>query len=302
LGAEGTEAVPVLLELIADEQHAVRYKQNVMASALSGYPSEHIGRPFESSPVVRSLQAIGRADSSVVPALLSELQHKDPNVRSAVVVALGGMGDGNAKTAEPMVRELLGDDAPLVRVSCAIALERIGPDALTRARLRILAQSDESASVRKAAVNVLPAAVESVSTLIQALTDGDGLVVHAALAKLAQTGPAADRAVPAVTTVLCDTARDQGHRGQAARTLARIGAGRTDVVTTLRETLKDEHSRVRLCCAVALGVMGTAAQPAIPDIKRLLVRERTMYARRHLMNALQAIEGSDTEGRIPQRK
>ena len=97
--AEGVGAVPVLIELLADEQHALRYA----SSHLYGYNSDRIMRPFEQSPVVRALKDIGRAENSVVPTLVREVSHENPNVRSAVAIALGGIGEG-AKAATPALR------------------------------------------------------------------------------------------------------------------------------------------------------------------------------------------------------
>ena len=132
---------------------------------------------------------------------------------------------------------------------------------------------------------------------MRAITDKDVTVEHAALATLAEIGPSAEEAVPAVMAVLSDINQDQDCRSQAACTLGRISSGTSDVITTLQRTLKDESPCVRCCFAMALGRFGTAARQAIPDIKRLLEGEKRAYVRRELMQALQAIEDGAKEPR-----
>ena len=123
-------------------------------------------------------------------------------------------------------------------MSFAIALGQIGADDATVASLQSVALRDESPSVRLAVVKVLPRSIESVPTLMRAITDKDVTVEHAALATLAEIGPSAEEAVPAVMAVLSDINQDQDCRSQAACTLGRISSGTSDVITTLqRESL-----------------------------------------------------------------
>jgi HEAT repeat protein len=117
---------------------------------------------------------------------------------------------------------------------------------------------------------------------------------RAALDTLESLGPSAAPAAAALVGALAD--RDKFVRWAAARTLGRIGPVKgVTAMPALTLLLTDPDLDVRLAATVALEHWGVAAQPAVPDLCRI-VRATDPELRLAAIRALGAIGGP--EGRL----
>jgi hypothetical protein len=117
-----------------------------------------------------------------------------------------------------------------------------------------------------------------VAALAEAVGSGDHTRLQSALKALADFGPAAEPAIPALVQTLRETLtrkdRFYPHEGELiAGALAKI-APRTrsagEVIATLAEVVQSEQASRRAGVADALGEFGPAAEPAIPALVQTL--------------------------------
>jgi uncharacterized protein (TIGR03067 family) len=140
-----------------------------------------------------------------------------------------------------------------------------------------------------------PAAKRAVPALTEALKDWHELVrVHAARA-LGSIGPDAKEAVPGLIAVLKDreVLLDK-LRPSAAAALGSIGAAAEEVIPALLETLKERDPHLRLQAAAALGKIGPTAKDALPALTAAWQNEEKASIRLCLIEALVR---SDSEGK-----
>ncbi|MHB1558173.1 MAG: HEAT repeat domain-containing protein [Isosphaeraceae bacterium] len=154
----------------------------------------------------------------------------------------------------------------------------------------ILGHSDKGTDpLRMVAIRALGAygreAAGTVPVILPFLKDEDPRVCWYAAEALANIGPEARDAVPALIEALQSdavaTGKDEENynvltkapiRLIAAYALARIGPDARAAVPALTAALSGPDSRVRLTAAGALGRMGAAASPSVPDLVRLATR------------------------------
>jgi len=97
---------------------------------------------------------------------------------------------------------------------------------------------------------------------------GDPIQRMGALLALAELGPEAKSAVPAVIRVLDDKSANL-ERAIAVRILGRIGAGDPSTVPALCRALTDRDLDVQIMAINTLAEMGTHAKDAIPALNTL---------------------------------
>jgi HEAT repeat protein len=178
---EAQPAVPALVQALHDDDAHVRF---VAASALDalGYTGSEtipVWQTMLSSdnplPAIRGLAHCGTAAAPAVPRLIELLQDRDSEIRWNAARTLGLIGP-QAKAAVPaLISALKKDDDPLVREHAAEALGDIGPDAK-----------------------------DAVEPLTAALKDPDARVRRDAVRSLGQIGPSAKSAVADVQRLLKD--------------------------------------------------------------------------------------------------
>ncbi|MEA3407789.1 MAG: HEAT repeat domain-containing protein [Chloroflexota bacterium] len=165
--------------------------------------------------------------------LLSQaMREGDARCRAAIADGLGLWG--HPRAIDPLAWALREDDAPLVRVSAADALGRIGDREAADSLGQAL--TDESLWVRSAAARALGkvAAPEAVDALQEALSDADPLVRRSVVAALGRIPE--KRARRALVACLQD--EDLAVRWYAARGLGEIG--QVENVVPLEALLEDE--------------------------------------------------------------
>ncbi|HUN08718.1 MAG TPA: HEAT repeat domain-containing protein [Aggregatilineales bacterium] len=197
----------------------------------------------EGRAAVTALRQIGEA---AIPALLTELQSKEPKRRQQSVVSLGEIG---SPTAIPALQTALRDSDWAVRYAAGYALGQIGGEAVPLL-LEMLRSADKNA--RRDAARALGLAgaesVEVVPALVNSLADADATVRRESLRSLEHIGsPAATALINAFSSA------DKRVRAAAALALGTIRA--IEAVPTLTTALHDPDKETRRESAVALGLL-----------------------------------------------
>jgi HEAT repeat protein len=207
-----------------------------------------------------------------IPALIKALKVKvESPISFAYMIegpacrALGVQG-----AVEPL-RQLLDDESDrswAIRGAAIDALAAIGPNAKpAEARLRRVMAEEGRCGHRCAAACALwkisGDADAMLPTLLKELKEG---CAQDSAWILAQIGPAAKAAVPALTEAL--EQGDKSDRAAAAEALGKMGADAKPAVPALVKALGDDS--VRSSAAEALGRIGPAARDAVPDLERVV--------------------------------
>jgi HEAT repeat protein len=121
LSVGGPEAVPVLLELLRDDDDYVRFWAAQSVRLLT----------MRKEPAVR--EEVGPQVQEVVSCLIEALHDNQDGVRMTAAGILRNIGT-EAKEAVPALIETLHDQSAAVRSKAAEALKRIDPEAAARAR------------------------------------------------------------------------------------------------------------------------------------------------------------------------
>jgi endoglucanase len=137
-----------------------------------------------------------------------------------------------------------------------------------------------------------PEAEPAMPALVEALSDEEWQVREPAAKALASIGPASQPAVPMLIKALSD--EEWLIRESAAQALTAIGPSSQPAIPALIEALSDEEWHVRESAAQALGAIGTASQPAIPALTKALSDEE-WQVREPAMLALAAIAPDDPD-------
>lgn len=195
LGENATDAISALSQALHDEYEPVR---------------------------LNAAYALGAIGEKAVPNLIKNLVCDNGQVRRKAAYGLAAVG----ATAVPSLIEVLDHENDDVRVEATYALAQIGNDANTAVPALIARAKDNKVEVRRylpeAFGSIGANAAPAVPTLIDMLENDDDVQVRfeSALA-LAQIGPAAEDAIPVLTTSLKD--RNRYVRDNSIHALKRIG-------------------------------------------------------------------------------
>lgn len=263
--------LPVVLELVSDENPTVRHEAFAATRALLD-PAHPDGRAVEPLiAVARSsslttaderqvIELLGRTGARRASELLQELvaQRRDVAITVAALDALGALGP---TLADESMLELIADRAPDVRLHAAEALASAGGIQARDALLRTLAGGTEID--RAAALTALGGilvrvpldrAWKQLGQALELAAGGERDAILLVLGRAAPVRPVIER------LVRLDDPDDR-------RTLAASLAGRADAIALLRGLLTDSDPRVRAEAAWSLG--STADPTAIADLRPL---------------------------------
>lgn len=307
IGGDAKAAVPSLIQALKDRYEFVRAGAaealgRMGSDANSAVPHLIQALKDDNGFVRRSAaEALGRMGSdakSAVPHLIQVVKNEKGFIRASAIEALGQMGT-DAKAAIPVLIEAFEDNDRQIGSAAASALGQIGADAIPRLRQAL---KDENEKVHSGAASALgqigvaaiPTLVEglqegnenirteaafglatigskagaAVPVLIQSLHDESQEVRLAALVALGNIGSSAEDAIPDLIQVL--QGQDEHLSGGAAFALEKIGR---DPVPLLVEILKNGREDVRISAILALGYMGSEAEPAVPALLQILNNE-----------------------------
>lgn len=162
-------------------------------------------------------------------------------------------------------------DAPL-RCTAIELLAKLGPDAASAGPAVAASLNDPDPHVQAVAATALAkievSADEAVPGLRRLLKTTNTVVAER---ELSRYRGAAAPAVPDLVALLNDKQQPTEVRWNAARTLAKIGAGAIDSLNALIDTLGDDDALIREHSAEAIGELGAAAaSKGVPALCRLL--------------------------------
>jgi len=195
-----------------------------------------------------------------VMGLINALKYNESWIRIAAAKALGRIED--ARAVEPLIQALEVADSSYFRAAAVTALGMLG-DARAVSSL-IQALQDEGHVIVEAVKALGWIGKPAVESLIQAMEDAGSSYSRGQAARtLGRIGDA--RAVDPLLQVFIND-KNNYVRGEAARALGEIGD--TRAVALLLQALNDKDDKIRVAAARALGEMGDA-QAVAPLLQAL---------------------------------
>jgi HEAT repeat protein len=237
-----------------------------------------------------AVYVLSSMSEDAVRPLIEELGNPDPEVRRTAATELGNLG---AADAAPAITKLLADRDPVVRMNVADTLRRLNAvhgeavplliglldDAGPEGKFRHLRQPMAGAywvggvvpnEVRHHAAMALaqggPRARAAAPALLRVACtrDADRDLRCCALVALGKIGPDGNPASRDLLGLLEDS--DGQIRAAAAWALGRLPPAPAGLVPRLVRQLADPNIHARLCAAESLGLFGTAATEAVPQL------------------------------------
>lgn len=221
------------------------------------------------------LAQLGGQAKSALPDLLDLVQDSHPRVRWYALDALAAMGPA-ASEAVNKIAPLLDHPDRLTRRRALLVLARIGPKAKgLLAKVQRLAKEDSDPSVREMAElaarqlnlealvdQAAQQASEDLQPLIQRLRAGDAYEMASAARALAQLGPKAADALPALALALYH--EDKWVREAAVQAMGAIGSAARSYRDSLVAATLDPEPEVRQAAQQALDHLEGRNSPRLP--------------------------------------
>lgn len=225
------------------------------------------GQPFEKTVSAWALARLHPGDERfvrrAVTLLVASFQSDDPQVRRAAAKGLESL-DGKPEIVRPIMLEALKNADEKTLVAMLDAMATLGPEIVPR-----LVSALEIEAARPYVCYILgqlgPDAAPAVDGLIKVLQDKNPDTRHEAIMALAEIGPAAKSAVPALAAALKSDEKD---RFAAAYALGRIGPDAVDAEPLLLALLGGDDQTLALISAWALAHIHpecpTCCEKAVP--------------------------------------
>ncbi len=231
---------------------------------------------------IRVLGDIGLKSPIAAPKVLAAaLDDESPDVRAGAAGALAHVGLGIDSFIPAMVRHAEKDPQARVREACVVALQELGPPAITTAAVPhlIAALDSRVANVRIAAAIVLerlgPPAQAAIPALIRAIREPAATTEGPLQAQVRARGLDPMTAQIPGTHLISSPRKDRRADQQywTIEALGRLAPGSAMVresVAVLLEVLKPEESDVSTAALAALSEIGRDAAPAVPALLQAL--------------------------------
>lgn len=225
--------------------------------------------PVNGVPAIYALANIGKVSGDVNAKLAKKAEGDDPIVKTVSAWALAKLHRGDerfARRAAKLLVEALKSDDPKVRVAAAKALETLDadPEIVRPIMLEALESANEETTIAMldAVVSLGPAIVPRLVEALK-LKKARPFVCYV----LGELGAGAAPATQALAGLLSDS--DEKTQSEAAFALAEIGPDAAAAVPALTKALEGEGP-VRFAAAYALGRIGKAAIKAKPALLKQL--------------------------------
>jgi HEAT repeat protein len=262
--------------LVSRPDSAANRAQAARALALLGADSAAALPALEralADPDVRvsnaAAQTLAEMGPAAIPALVRTLDSGNAQANNHAVFALASLGT-NAHAAIPALARLARQGPIADPRQPAYALGKIGPAAVP-----MLAEllADTNAAMRALAAYalgiVIPPAKSAFTAVVERTADPATPVRLAALESMTRIAPGHASVVGVCLRALGDP--DAEVRAQSAQFLCRISHRLSNAVPVLALRLEnDESPAVRSWLASLLGLLGPAAQPALPTLTNAL--------------------------------
>jgi HEAT repeat protein len=257
-GPEGPEALPLLLQVLADDWDTSDNIAQIGPAAVPELLKVIEKKDAKNRPLaIKALGLIASKSREVIPHLIGFLGHSEADLRNAAAGALGAI-DPKPKESVPALTKALKDEDPGVRLASAwalIAVEGSLSDPVKDAMEELL-KHKEATTRRDAAMVFVESGAGGKSALpgLQERSKKDddaGVRSASALAVARITGAQANqRAVAVMLKALKD--KDPRVRQDGARCLGQLGADAKSAVPALSIALEDGDEDVRKVAAEAL--------------------------------------------------
>ncbi len=206
---------------------------------------------------------LGAVDVDDLPALLEKLKSPDAMVRAEAVEDIRSLGK-KAKSALPDLVALLGDKDAQVRVAAASAVLKLTPENVAALDVLAKALAAQDLATRKEAARATgyagAAARPLVDRLAAMVSDTDEGLRVTAIQAITLLGPVADKAVPALLPLL-DTKEWQIDSADA---LGRIGVAARPALPQLTKMLSSDSKDIQWAAVRAMSqIGGPDAHPAV---------------------------------------
>ncbi len=281
IGPAASDAVPVLIEILADAAQTDDAERLLRAEAAAAALAEiggsragearaaleHLataGNPRLAAAALEALGQLGGDHGRIVDRLLEQLAQGSEEERVAALGALGPTFGDALRERLPALRELFSRGGPELRGAVGQILWQVLADdpAARLAFARELA-ADPDPAVRTRAVYLAAddawVIVKDRDLLLGLLDDPDREVRLAGIHALDSLGPDAREALPRLIDLLADPERDV--RLAAIRALGRLGPAGRDAVSALEELASSADLELRRELEGALAdIAGTAEE------------------------------------------
>ena len=198
--------------------------------------------------------------------MLEVLQDSDFGVRTSAAAALVNAG----ADAVPHLEKLLDDPHRLVRVNGACNLLKIQSHPAALAVVMDALRPDQDDKIKRNTfydlANMGPAAIKALPAIVQALDDSGRAIRERAFDVLQILGPLASPAVPK----LLELWQNKQDKGEVIFTLGCMGPAAANAVPQLIEALWDKSKTLQARAATALGDIGSKAREAVPHLVKVL--------------------------------
>jgi len=205
--------------------------------------------------------------------------NKEARFRRVALIVLEVYGPRKEGVLPAITAALEADEDAQVRREAAMLLGRIGEEG--KGSIYALADAlkkDKSELVREAAAQALGSktlnkfADEQVRVLAEALTDAHAGTRAAAAEAILKLGDKAAPALPALTALAKDAAKDRFSRQFALKCLSRLATDDRDIAQMFADILRDKSAplAVREEAAEGLGRSTVAADRVVPPLAELL--------------------------------
>jgi HEAT repeat protein len=216
-----------------------------------------------------SAEVVASVGRAAVAPLTELLRSSDADTRAAAAAALGCLGK-RATAAVSRLLELLDDPNERVLATVLMALPKFG-EAARPAIPRLIellkykkSMYDIPLKARHALSKLADGDATMMAAIIAGLDDPDFFVMHDALSRITELGPAAAAAVPRLVALYRSRRAHWQLRRDILEALAAIGPASETALPLLEKALRDGEVRVRYAAAVALGMIGPAGKAAAP--------------------------------------
>jgi HEAT repeat protein len=282
LGQIGPDAVPGILNAVAAENPDAITKDHWAVKCLQTIGGEAVGVLTPSLAdtrlpvrllVARALGEFGGVAASAATELLKTSGDADPRVRAA---ALTAAVNTHAQTlaAVSKTESALKDPSPLVRMTAAYLVPRLGDAARPLTATLLASLQDKDPKVQFAVLDALPsvgtAAEPAVESLRALLAKSDPAARARILAVFGGIGPGARTVLPDVQKQLSDP--DPNVRAAAITAFAHIAEPK-ERLPVLLAALDDPALPVRRAAAPEIGTLADRASEATTKLTPLLQRD-----------------------------
>lgn len=215
---------------------------------------------------IDALAERGAKVKGAVRALAGQLRDDSPAIRAHAAHALGQIGSRAKRAAGPLAK-LVFDKDPVVRREAinAYRLIRPGPEVSIPLFTKLFEEADPELRI-----HVMSAMAEQGKEAVPPLTKAlaNEKATYWACLVLAEIGPDAQEAVPALVEVLNTDERPEVRR-EAAIAIAAVGPGAASAVPALANAMEEDRELMGGPAAYALGAIGTKAKAAAEKVARL---------------------------------